>query len=238
MRIGLASIPYIKREKFFIDLKDTWNNYKLIDKGFGNVFIDKLEENILQKEIDDLYDELCKYNSIKENVVFSTSPIDIIARLIWAVSENYISRDFFNKNLKTLNKMFKHLDCIFYLPVSKFNELNPPDSISAAEFYDENFLDKINQNLNDLYLAYSIRMQNPFFDVEDCPAIIEVYGSDDEKIQMVKMFLDDKGVLKEPQVVLPEAESELIQNLTEQLDKDLEDIQNEKMKKIKEDSNK
>ena len=129
--------------------------------------------------------------------------------------------------------MFKHLDCIFYIPVSKFNEIDAPDKISVAEFYDENFLDKLNQNLNDLYLAYTIRMKNPFVDVEDCPAIIEVCGKDEEKIQMVKMLLDDDGKLKEPQVVLPEAESELVQSLTEQLDKDLEEIQKEKAKKLK-----
>lgn len=237
MRIGLTSIPYIKREKFFIDIKDQWNNYKLIDKGFGNIYVDKLNEESLQKEIDELYDELKKYNSIKDNIVCSTSPIDLIAKLIFAVEDHHISPEFCNKNLKTIHKMFNCLDVIFYIPISKFNEFNIPDKIPANEYYDEKFLNNIHTNLQDLFIAYTTRLKNPFFDVENCPAIIEVVGTDEQKIGMVKMFLNNDGTLKEPNIVLPQEDSEIINEFTKQLDNDLEETIKEKEKLQKLNSN-
>ena len=44
MRIALTSIPYINREKFFIDLKETWHNYKIHDMGFSQVYSSRLKK--------------------------------------------------------------------------------------------------------------------------------------------------------------------------------------------------
>ena len=51
MRIALTSIPYINREKFFIDLKDTWPNYKIHDLGFSQMFSSKLTKEKLDEEL-------------------------------------------------------------------------------------------------------------------------------------------------------------------------------------------
>lgn len=234
MRIGLAGIPYIGREKFFIDFKDTWNDYTLIDKGFGNVYIDKLmDETVLQQEIDDLYESIKKYTSINDKILLSTSPIDLISKLLFGIENRYVSNDFLNKNLKTINKMFDCLDVIFYIPISKFNKFTTPDKLPINEFYDELFLNAMNENFTDLYVTYATRLKNPFFDVENCPAIIEVCGDEKEKIESLKLLIDKEGNLIQSQSVLPKAETELIDNLNEQLTNDLIEI--EKDKKTKKD---
>ena len=72
MRIALTSIPYINREKFFIDLKSTWPNYKLCDLGFSQVFSSQLTKEKLNEELSHIIEIYSKYNNpLKDNVILS-----------------------------------------------------------------------------------------------------------------------------------------------------------------------
>lgn len=232
MRIALTSIPYINREEFFIDLNSTWKKYKLEDLGFSRVFSSRLSKKDLDEELDNMIEVFSKYsNPLKDNVIFSISPIDFLVKLMFAIDDQWIPKELFNEYIDKIKPLFNNIDVIFYLPISKFNEIKIPDSIQIDEFCDAKFLADMNENIQDLISLYNIRLKNPFFDVENCPAIIEIFGSAKEKIANVKMYIDKKGVLHEPKLVLPEQQAKLIDQLGKDLDNQLIEEQEAKLNK-------
>ena len=235
MRIAITSIPYNGRESFFTNIQKTWPNYKLEDLGFGNIYSTKLNVDDLTKEVDNMLNVLSKYTSIEDNVVISTSPIDLLVKIFFAIDDQWIPSDFLKNNIDKIKKMFDFIDVIFYLPVSKFNIMNIPNNISIDEYLDEKFLSDLENNIKNLFVIYQTRLKNPFFDVENCPAIIEIFGNDIEKIEIVKMYLDNNGKLKEPQIVLPKEDSVLVDQLSKEMDVELEKVikEKEKIKKSK-----
>lgn len=234
MRIALTSIPYINREKFFIDLKDTWPNYKIHDLGFSQMFSSKLTKEKLDEELNKIIEIYSKYNNaLSDNVIFSISPIDFLVKVMFAIDDQWIDKTLFLYFVEKIKPLFNNVDVIFYLPISKFNDIKIPDQIQMDEFCDAKFLADLDNNIKDIIALFNIRLKNPFFNVEDCPAVIEIFGTDEQKIQNVKMYLDKDGVLREPNNILNQEQNKLLEVLSKDLklqEKELED--NNKNKKV------
>ena len=234
MRIALTSIPYINREKFFIDLKDTWPNYKIHDLGFSQMFSSKLTKEKLDEELNKIIEIYSKYNNaLSDNVIFSISPIDFLVKVMFAIDDQWIDKTLFLYFVEKIKPLFNNVDVIFYLPISKFNDIKIPDQIQMDEFCDAKFLADLDNNIKDIIALFNIRLKNPFFNVEDCPAVIEIFGTDEQKIQNVKMYLDKDGVLRKPNNILNQEQNKLLEVLSKDLklqEKELED--NNKNKKV------
>lgn len=227
MRIALTSIPYINREKFFIDLKSTWPNYKLCDLGFSQVFSSQLTKEKLDEELSHIIETYSKYNNpLKDNVIFSISPIDFLVKIMFAVDDQWIEKELFNEYVEKICPLFDNIDVIYYLPISKFNKINIPDRVQLDEFCDSKFLADMDNNIKDIIALFNIRLQNPFFDVENCPAVIEIFGTDEQKIQNVKMYLDTQGELREPNNIISKEQNELLKALNKDLEQQEKELKN------------
>ena len=218
MRIALTSIPYINREKFFIDLKSTWPQYKIHDIGFSKIFSSKLTKEDIDNEVENAIKIFSQYdNHLTDNVIFSESPIDLLAKIMFAVEDQWIDSTLFKEYVDKIRPLFNNVDVIFYLPISKFNDIKIPDSIQYDEFCDAKFLADLNESLQNIISLFNIHLKNPFFDVENCPPVIEIFGTDEQKIQNVKMYLDDKGILREPNNILNKEQNELLKSIENNL---------------------
>ena len=116
----------------------------------------------------------------------------------------------------------KHLDIIFYIPITRAApiEISPKETREIDKQYIE--------EIDNIFKAITYQMvkvgRSPFFPEEDFPPIIEIFGSPEERIEMVKLYLDEAG--------------DLIHNEESILDpKNLEDMQQllEAQEKIKQD---
>lgn len=233
MRIALTSIPYINREKFFIDLKETWPNYKIHDMGFSQVYSSRLTKENLDNELQEITNIFSKYNNaLNDNVIFSISPIDFLVKVMFAISDQWIEQSLFKEYVNKIKPLFDNIDVIYYLPISKFNEIKIPDSIQMDEFCDSKFLADMDNNIKDIIALFNIRLKNPFFDVENCPAVIEIFGTDEQKIQNVRMYLEKDGSLREPNSILNKEQNKLLENLTKNLEQQEKDFKNKKIDKI------
>ena len=67
---------------------------------------------------------------------------------------------------------------------------------------------------------------NTFFDVENCPAVIEIFGTDEQKIQNVKMYLDTQGKLREPNNIISKEQNELLKALNKDLEQQEKELKN------------
>jgi hypothetical protein len=86
----------------------------------------------------------------------------------------------------------KSLDIIFFIPMTKFNKMNIVDN--GTRETDPVYISEIDQIFKGLQAQYQQHPQeNPFFPRDDSPALIEIFGSRKERIQMIKLYLDDDG---------------------------------------------
>ena len=86
----------------------------------------------------------------------------------------------------------KHLDIIFFLPITKFNNIKIEDD--GVRETDEIYIKEIDYIFKAIQAQYQQHPQeNPFFPSDDSPALIEVFGNQRERLEMIKLYLDVDG---------------------------------------------
>jgi hypothetical protein len=87
----------------------------------------------------------------------------------------------------------KNLDIIFFIPMTKHNPKIEDDGVRET---DKVYIKEIDSFFKVIQRHYHEHPQdNPFFPREDSPALIEVFGDQRERIQMIKLYLDNDGDL-------------------------------------------
>jgi hypothetical protein len=86
------------------------------------------------------------------------------------------------------------LDVIFFTPICDYNKIEIVDD--GFREIDKDYIEEIDNIFKGLLYQYQYNIQsNVFFDSNDCPAIIELFGSREERIQYIRQYLDVDGAL-------------------------------------------
>jgi hypothetical protein len=142
-----------------------------------------------------LVDELQKYDK-KDKVIFDRCPMDNLIYSLWAYEKQSsdIDKEFIDKCIPLVRESLKHLDIIFFLPITKAAPV--PIINDGLREHDEIYIKEIDALFKSMTYQYSHNLgRTPFFPADDCPAIIEIFGSPFERIQMMKWYLDTDGDL-------------------------------------------
>ena len=131
-----------------------------------------------------------------DNVIFDRCPLDNLVYSLWSLEKNAsdIDDDFISKCLPLVQESMKHLDIIFFLPISKFNKV--PIENDGMRETDETYIKEIDAFFKVIQRHYDENPQsNPYFPREDMPAMIEIFGNPQERLEMIKLYIDDEGDL-------------------------------------------
>lgn len=191
MRIALAGIKQDDSEEFLNTFRKKWPNYKvneslskkeLIDKKIilGPFSNDKNQYTVLNLIIDDVM----LYRKT-DNVLHDTSVLDNLINTFWLASKDHEGFDdlYIQKAIHLTKQALNFYDIIFYIPMT--------DSTNKSEY--------------DLELSnfYSVVMESytlgkpwifPFDSPNGSPAVIEIFGTIQEKIEMIKLYLNVDGM--------------------------------------------
>lgn len=151
-----------------------------------------------------LVDDLQSTNK-EDKIVFDRTPLDNLVYSLWAYDKNSsdIDKEFIDKCIPLVRESLKHLDIIFFLPITKA----APVTIIQDEMRetDEIYIKEIDALFKSLSYQYAHNLgRTPFFPTDDCPAIIEIFGNPFERIQMLKWYIDKEGDLIGGDVNLPD----------------------------------
>ena len=140
-----------------------------------------------------LLDELQKY-SVTDNVIFDRCPLDNLVYSLWCFEHNKggIDKEFIDKCIPLVRESLRHIDIIFFTPITK----HAPVKIVNDGFRetDEVYIKEIDNIFKALNMQYRLGLgKTPFFPAEDCPAIIEIFGSRQERIHLIGLYIDKKG---------------------------------------------
>jgi len=227
MRIAISGTSNIGKQQFKRSLLTAFPQYKTPDTTYKHVI-----EAIYQKSeteeretsgadiqwniLNYMIDEFQKFDR-DDKVIFDGCTLDNILYSLYMMEKapgvSKIDNKFIDNCVPIVRESMKYIDIVFLLPITKADETD-------RKFSDEDR--EINNLYNALHKQY-LQGVSPFLPKDDQPAIIEVFGNDTQRLQMVKLYLDESGeVINDKSIsdLIDPAMMDLVETTEQMVDKD------------------
>ena len=202
MRISISGTACQGKTTLIKDFLREWDMYSTPAKTYR----DYLTENNLphSKEttkdtqwdvLNFMVDSLQQYSK-GDKVIFDRCPLDNMVYSLWAYEKsiNDIDDDFIKKCIPVVRESLRFLDVIFFVPITKAapiqieeDELRETDKLYIEE------VDNIFKGIERQYLQG--QKASPFLPNEECPAIVEVFGNREQRLHLIRQYIDAEGDL-------------------------------------------
>jgi len=235
MRIAISGTACQGKSTLISDFLKEWPLYKGESQTYREILKEKNYPHSKQanKEgqwaiLNHMLDEIQKYGK-KDKVIFDRCPLDNIIYSLWSFEKQTtdIDKSFMDKCIPLIRESLKFLDIVFFIPITKAAPVEIVDD-SMREI-DQEYITEIDNIFKTILHSHHIKPgSTPFLPSFDCPAIIEVFGSPQERVHIIKQYLDvDGDLIGESNTVSPVDGSyndmnSLIEQLSNENNKDLE----------------
>lgn len=202
MRIAISGTACQGKSTLIKDFLKEWDMYTTPEKTYR----DHITENNLphSKEttkdaqwdiLNHMVDSLQVYSK-GDKVIFDRCPLDNMVYSLWAYERNIndIDDDFIKKCIPVVRESLRFLDVIFFIPITKAapvpvveDNLRETDKVFIKE------VDNIFKGIEQQYLQG--QKASPFLPNEECPAIVEVFGTREQRLHMMRQYIDAEGDL-------------------------------------------
>ena len=199
MRIAVSGTANTGKTTFIKDFLKKWDNYSTPEKTYRDV----LKENKLnhsdntnkktQKCILDFLVNQQKEYTKDDNVIYDRCPWDNLVYSMWAMEQGNsdIDEKFIDECIPIVRSSMKDIDIIFFTPITKASPIKIEDD--GVRQADEQYIKSIDSIFKEFYRRYMHQSFEPFFPQGDVPAIIEVFGTPQERIYMASLYVDIDG---------------------------------------------
>jgi GTPase SAR1 family protein len=238
MRIGISGSINVGKTTLVNDFLRAWPNYKTPDSSYRDLLKsgNYPHSKNCNKEgqwgiLNHMIDEMQKYSK-NDNVIFDRNPLDCLVFTLWAaeMETSDIDKTFVNKMIPIVKESLKNLDLILFIPITQHSPVEIVDN--GKRETDPQYIGEIDNIFKALVYEYQHSLgKTPFFSADDCPAIIEVFGKQEERILLIRQYLDENGNVygeEDDTILNPENIEDLERLIAQQVTED------EKEKKIKE----
>lgn len=202
MRIAISGTACQGKSTLIEDFIKEWPSYKREKKDYREVIREKNLPHSKQcnKEgqwaiLNCKIDEMQQYNK-KDKIIFDRCPLDAIVYSLWSFDKQAsdIDKEFIDKCIPLVRESIKGLDIIFFTPITKVAPV--PITDDGMRETDQEYITEIDNIFKTIIHSHHIKPgSTPFLPSYDCPAIIEIFGSREERIQIIKQYLDTDGDL-------------------------------------------
>ena len=183
MRISFTGLTQLYSCSFFDKFTDKWPNY--LQSSVNSYTPDDITLVTSQQEqwenLNDIIDEMQQYRN-NDHVYYHGSAIDNAVYSIWANAKGHDYEDeYIQKCLPIVAESMKFIDVVFYVPNTKH------DDTDVSSDFDE---------IQNLYTAVNSKWQkdeSPFFIKDDRPPVIELFGDDEQRVEIISLYMDEQG---------------------------------------------
>jgi GTPase SAR1 family protein len=196
MKIAVCGTSCVGKSTYIDDFCNNWKNYKKPEKSYRNLIKEKNlphssngTEESQMAILNSLVDQAIEFSK-KENIIFDRCVLDNMAYTSWLFLKDKVSEKFLNETRILVRETLKLYDIIFFVPLTKVSlvkltesELRENDPVYREEV----------DNIFKTFVASYHKSEGKIFPSEDCPAVIEIFGSPEERIQMTKLYLTEEG---------------------------------------------
>lgn len=226
MRIAVSGSACQGKSTLVKNFLEQWPNYKKTEKSYRDVLKEKglIHSSSTNKEtqwciLNFMIDELQK-TSKDDNIIFDRCPLDNIVYSIWseAKKNSDIDEEFIKKCLPLVRESLRFLDIIFFTPITKV----APVKIEKDDLRDIDpvYIEEIDNIFKAIHRDYMNNPKSNFFIEDDRPGIIEVFGNPKERIEIIKLYLDNDGDFIEPGNIISEEELKEMEKMKKAFDLD------------------
>jgi predicted ATPase len=196
MKIAISGTQCIGKSTLINDMLQQWPNYELDT----NCYRKKIKEEglVINQDGDESNQEIIRdalidqvsARSSTEKVLFDRCILDNLAYTIWLAAKGKVSDNFVERQIPIIRETFSMYDILFFIPLTE----QYPVDITEGDNRDVDpiFRQEIDNIMKALLQTYH-EGSGKFFPKENCPAIIEIFGSPLERIAMMKLYLKEDG---------------------------------------------
>ena len=173
-----------------------WDMYTTPEKSYRSVLKDDTHSKSTNKEtqwaiLNHMIDQLEKYDK-DDFVIFDRCPLDNLVYSLWAHHKGVGDVDdmFVEKCIPIVRESMKLLDIIFIVPITNVAQNQIEDD--GIRETDVEYISEIDNFFKALYNNWNSE-DTRFFPKENRAALIEIFGTTDERIKMLEFYINDKG---------------------------------------------
>jgi len=198
-KIGVIGTQCVGKSTFIADIKEKWPMLVSPKKSYRDLVKDKnlpinkegtkeTQEAILNFLVDEAME-----NYGKKKMIFDRTPLDNLVYSLWLYEKELggVDEAFIDKSVALVRSAMSSYSIIFYLPFCKENDVlltaKPNRDIDPA------YRSEIGHLFEGIYKAWERGTGSKFFNHDDTPPIIPIFGSRTERIAMASLYINDKG---------------------------------------------
>lgn len=212
MRIAICSTQNNGKTTLVKAIQQLWPMYKSPEKTYRDLIKEKnlsLNEAGTQESQEIIREALrqCALDNKDEKfIVHDRCILDNLAYSVYLSERGQVEDDFLADSINMNRDTMKLFDIIFWLPLNTNIKIVEQENRSTNEEYRQD-IDFIFETMINTYKQGA----GLIFPIEDCPAVIELTGELNDKLQTIKLYLNDDGNLVD-------TEKSVFEDLTELYD--------------------
>ena len=197
-KIGIIGTQCVGKSTLIQDMKDKWPMFSSPNKSYRDLIKEKnlpinkegtkeSQEAILNFLVDEAMESVGK-----KKVIYDRTPIDNLVYSLWLFDKGTSNVDeaFIDKTVSLVRNSIKFYSVIFYIPFCAENDVLL--TAKTNRDIDPLYRSEIGHLFEGIYKAWE-KTGSRFFDTDDCPAFIPLYGSRQERLALLSMYINDKG---------------------------------------------
>ena len=200
-KVGIIGTQCVGKSTLVADFKEKWPMFNSPEKTYRDLVKEKKlplnkeatkdsQETILNFLIDEA---MANYG--KKKMIFDRTPLDNLVYSLWLYDKGLggIDEAFIDKCVALVRNAMSSYSVIFYLPFCKENDV----LLTAApnRDIDPTYRSEIGHIFEGIYKAWEKGTGTRFFNHDDCPPIIPIFGSRQERVAMIHLYINEKGDL-------------------------------------------
>ena len=201
MRIAISASQCQGKTTLCNDILAAWPSYQKSPESYRkllkeqNLPVNKLVTKDSQlKILNALYEDCKQFKSSSDKVIFDRCALDNIIYSLWSLDKKASDIDpkFINECSDIVKESMRFIDIIFFLPITNIAPV-PLEEREGREI-DADYVGEID-NLFKAVAHQHSKNQCPLFIKGDSPPIIEIFGSREERLALLKYYINDEGNL-------------------------------------------
>lgn len=198
MRILVTGTSCVGKSTFIKDFVEKWPMYEIAKKSYRDeakkrgIKLNKQGDIEGQRVIQEILLDQLEENKDKKYVIYDRGPLDNLVYSIWhnAKGEGNVDDLFIEQSLAKTKRAMSHYDIIFFIPLTEKYpvEIVPDEQRDIDPIYRQE-IDHLFKGIMNTY----VQKKDTFFPLEDCPAVIEIFGDRQSRVSMAGLYINDKG---------------------------------------------
>ena len=195
MRIAFSGSASTGKTTTINAFLNRWPDYKRLTTSYrdlikNNKHSKQTDKKTQQAILDFMVDQQKPYTP-HDKVVFDRCPLDNVVYSIWAYEKGKkgFNDNFINNSIKKVQEGMRSLDIIFLMT----RDLMGPIEASIHRETDPQYIIETDNIFKAIYKQIQTTGMSPFFPKDDSPALIEINGTTEERIEQISQYVTPDG---------------------------------------------